>query len=383
MKKRLIVVLGLVVGLVLACDGSSTAGISQSPAPAGSVQVAATVSPASSPATQPVVGSAPVPTSTSDPMAPTAAATPAPTIALPSGRIVFGASRGGNEDVVLIDLNAAKGDCHFIETRRMGETTWAIYEPMERLKMVNLTDHPAVDWWPRWLPGCEAISFSSNRSGEPIVDPDSGEERRRPQWYLMGPDGSGMALLTVLGPHGALPTWSPDGRQIAYVVSVMWEDPEIWVTNQDGSDRRLLARGYDPQWSPAGDWIAFLRYPHGPDDRRDSELYLIHPDGSDEHLLLQNRHPISEIVWSPDGLRIAFISFGDIYVVEVGEGRVQIWDINFGGGACTGWSPDGDWLACDFKGDIYAVNLERRWVIRLTRHEPGDLDSYLFPHWGT
>jgi len=53
------------------------------------------------------------------------------------------------------------------------------------------------------------------------------------------------------------PQWSPDGRRLAFV-----RDEEIWIVEGDGSRlTRVVAKpggGRDPRWSPDGHRLAFL-----------------------------------------------------------------------------------------------------------------------------
>ena len=75
-------------------------------------------------------------------------------------------------------------------------------------------------------------------------------------------DGSGGTVRTLARSHRATigaPTWSPDGRHLAFVT---WAGTaRIWIANADGSDRRLLLKGLgigELTWSPDGRRIAFL-----------------------------------------------------------------------------------------------------------------------------
>jgi TolB protein len=73
-------------------------------------------------------------------------------------------------------------------------------------------------------------------------------------------DGSGQRKLADAccpGAIGTPPSWSPDGRKIAFMKSLGgWErgSREIFVVNSDGSGLRRLTRrpGHDddPVWSP-------------------------------------------------------------------------------------------------------------------------------------
>jgi TolB protein len=57
--------------------------------------------------------------------------------------------------------------------------------------------------------------------------------------YTVNMDGGGLQRLTNSGSNDGLPTWSPDGRSIAFVSdrSGAWA---IWVMNANGSNQRKL-----------------------------------------------------------------------------------------------------------------------------------------------
>jgi len=74
------------------------------------------------------------------------------------------------------------------------------------------------------------------------------------------------------GRGGSSPSWSPDGRKLAFVRNVA-NSPRagIYLVRRDGRGlRRLVRRGDSPAWSPDGKWIAFIRT---------GDLYLIRVNG--------------------------------------------------------------------------------------------------------
>jgi hypothetical protein len=120
-------------------------------------------------------------------------------------------------------------------------------------------------------------------------------------------DGGGLVRVT----HGrdSVPTYSPDGTQVAFFRTKTGIVPDgsgaIFVVNTDGSAlRRVTPWGWafiSQSWSPDGQWIAFQK-PFG-------QLFIVHPDGSDLHqvpLTLPAGMGASNAAWSPDGRWLVF-----------------------------------------------------------------------------
>jgi len=80
--------------------------------------------------------------------------------------------------------------------------------------------------------------------------------------YQVGIDGSAHALSQSSFPD-FFPTFSPDGTQIAFCSARSGDMPRIWVARADGSEPRQLTGDmpqggqYSPSWSPDGRTIAF------------------------------------------------------------------------------------------------------------------------------
>jgi len=59
-------------------------------------------------------------------------------------------------------------------------------------------------------------------------------------------------------------SWSPDGKQIAYMSNAPNGDSEVFSIDVNGKNRRQLTQSdgptliWDPVWSPSGKWIAYI-----------------------------------------------------------------------------------------------------------------------------
>jgi TolB protein len=80
------------------------------------------------------------------------------------------------------------------------------------------------------------------------------------------------------------PTWSPDGKQIAFM---SWRNSrtEIFVMNADGSNQRVLISmsvgdAIDPRWSPDGSKIVFVHVPDGVQAGGEQTIWVAHADGT-------------------------------------------------------------------------------------------------------
>ncbi len=106
------------------------------------------------------------------------------------------------------------------------------------------------------------------------------------------------------------PQVSPDGRQVAFVVTTVDEATDeyrsrIWLVASDGGQPRPLTSGLKadtaPRWSPDGTQIAFLSTRDGA-----PQLYLLALAGGEARQLTTRKAGAGEPAWSPDGTQIAF-----------------------------------------------------------------------------
>jgi dipeptidyl aminopeptidase/acylaminoacyl peptidase len=111
------------------------------------------------------------------------------------------------------------------------------------------------------------------------------------------------------------PQVSPDGKLVAYTVTVMDKESDkqitnIWLANWDGSGEFQLT--YDPEsassphWSPDGKYLAFVS--SRPGKTKGSQVWVLDRRGGEARQFthLQDQ-TITQFEWSPDSTRLALV----------------------------------------------------------------------------
>lgn len=143
-------------------------------------------------------------------------------------RLLFTSNRDGNLEVYAITLEGGEA--------------------------LNLSDHGGADFGASWSPDGSSVAFYSDRDGTYAI-------------YVMNPDGSQIRRMAdgsdkdagltdrdpiglILAETGWRTSWSPDGREIAYVAEDD-TDTEIFVVSVDGGTPRAITSNDANDGSPA------------------------------------------------------------------------------------------------------------------------------------
>jgi TolB protein len=118
---------------------------------------------------------------------------------------------------------------------------------------------------------------------------------------------------------------------------------------------------------------------------RQYRLQIADTDGFNPQSIIASAEPIMSPAWSPDGKRIAYVSFENktsaIFVQTLATGERQKVSEMPGINGAPAWSPDGSQLALtlskDGNPDIYVMDLATRSLRRLTDHLAIDTE----PNW--
>ena len=183
----------------------------------------------------------------------------------------------------------------FVFGSGMGSQLWRVPHargsPPERIEAAHLGAFA-----PAAVSGHARLAFAQDRLDFDIL-------------RFVPPDGETPVVASSFVDYA--PSFSPDGRHIAFESSRSGEAEEIWMASPDGSNAVQLTGG-------AVDWRGEPRWRGNPN-------------------------------WSPDGRRIVFTSRGD-------AGTSDVWTVDIEGGRLTRltndppvdaiptWSPDGRWI---------------------------------------
>ncbi|MGB5661027.1 MAG: S41 family peptidase [Thermoanaerobaculia bacterium] len=147
--------------------------------------------------------------------------------------------------------------------------------------------------------------------------------------------------------HDKWASWSPDGREIAFISDGTGEE-EIYIVDQDGSGEpeQLTDNGeamrYTPIWAPDGERISFTD--------KNGKLWVVDVGTKQMTLVADDEQgAINAYAWSPNGGHLAFIlsettGYGSIHIWSVGEETPHKITSELFNEFDLAWDPEGNYL---------------------------------------
>jgi eukaryotic-like serine/threonine-protein kinase len=192
--------------------------------------------------------------------------------------------------------------------------------------LTRVTFEEGLQTQPTWSPDGRFIAYSSDQGGNFDI------------WVQ--PIGGGRAVQVTSDPaHDWQPSWSPDGNSIAFRSER--DGGGIYVVPAlGGRERRIAAFGYYPEWSPDGSQLLFVvRPPMEVTGDVVSDVYLATLTGAPPTRILVETLArfvsVAGIAWHPDGDRLWILGFTSaegegLWIVPISEGepvRMRMGDV--------------------------------------------------------
>jgi Tol biopolymer transport system component len=228
---------------------------------------------------------------------------------------------------------------------------------------INLTNTAIMEWWPSWSPDGAYIAFVTVRPPDVtaqdlwVMDADGSNRRDlglcpgvgRCGKLAWSPDGHHVAygqgndlwvadlaegtrerLVTggleepnvPIGATGPGPTWSPDGKTLAFTCGV-----DLCVIAADGGNPRVIGPGLEaPAWSPDGDLLVGEYWSDPADENPDIVIHRL--DGNHQDVLIHaSRHSgvLGGPSWARDGRAIVYSDLTWLFRIDRdGTDRVKL-----------------------------------------------------------
>lgn len=235
-------------------------------------------------------------------------------------------------------LSSKGSDLAYVETRMLEEkNTYSsnlfYLNTSEKNTPVQWTYGDHKNHSPRWSADGSALAFVSDRSG-------------KPQIYIMNITGGEARQLTQCINGASNPVWSPDGKKLAFNVSLKPDEEADAADKQEKKNEKPVPLEIDKMKHKSdaqGFWSG--RY---------SQVAVVDIETGKVEQLTSGEHDYQLQSWSPDGKSVAvtadlseekdFSFVSDVYLVNPDTKEIKKVTNGKGYFGSATWSPDGKYL---------------------------------------
>src|SRR5262245_9199686 len=186
--------------------------------------------------------------------------------------------------------------------------------PLSQRKLYQLTFDPGLESEPSWSPDGRLIAYSSDRSGNFDI------------WVQ--PVGEGNPVrVTSSSAHDWQPAWAPEGNHLAFR-SERDGGGLFVVPVLGGNERKVASFGYHPRWSPDGTRILFYSSMLKNNLGEIPKMYVVGLNGQPPREVLADFLPQfyrPRVAWYPDGQHLS------VWGEQSGQGW-SFWTVPLKGG---------------------------------------------------
>ena len=189
--------------------------------------------------------------------------------------------------------------------------------PAQR-KLTRLTFDAGLQAEPTWSPDGRFIAYSSDKAGNADI-------------WVQSVDGGRPVQVTTASAHDWQPDWSPDGKMLTFRSER--DGGGIFVVPAlGGREVKLAPFGFEPRWSPGGSQVlVVVRSRLETTARQIPQVYLLATDGAPPNRILVDSFDgflnVGSIAWHPDGRRLSFLGRKSDFASD------QFWTIPISGGS--------------------------------------------------